>query len=42
MIDVVSQTVATRIQAAAIASMRRIKHQLILNRDGDDTQPLGD
>jgi DNA-binding MurR/RpiR family transcriptional regulator len=42
MIDVVAQTVATRMQARAIGSMRRIKHQLIVNRDGDDTQPLGD
>jgi len=42
MIDVVAQTVATRMQARAVGSMRRIKHQLILNRDGDDTQPLGD
>jgi hypothetical protein len=29
-------------QVRAIGSMRRIKHQLIVNRDGDDTQPLGD
>lgn len=42
MIDVVAQTVATRMQPQSVASMRRIKHQLILNRDGDDTQPLGD
>ena len=42
MIDVVAQTVATRMQPRSVASMRRIKHQLILNRDGDDTQPLGD
>ena len=42
MIDVVAQIVATRMQARAVASMRRIKHQLIVNRDGDDTQPLGD
>ena len=27
---------------AAVASMRRIKHQLVLNRDLDDGQPLGD
>ncbi len=42
MIDVVAQTVATRMQARAVGSMRKIKHQLIVNRDGDDTQPLGD
>ncbi len=42
MIDVVAQTVATRMQARAVGSMRRIKHQLIVNRDGDDTQPVGD
>jgi DNA-binding MurR/RpiR family transcriptional regulator len=42
MIDIVAQTVATRMQPRAVASMRRIKQQLIVNRDGDDTQPLGD
>ncbi|MCX5495297.1 MurR/RpiR family transcriptional regulator [Kaistia dalseonensis] len=42
MIDTVAQTVATRMQGRAIESMRRIKHQLVINRDGDDTQPLGD
>jgi len=42
MIDVLAQTVATRMQAKAVGSMRRIKHQLMVNRDGDDTQPLGD
>ena len=42
MIDVLAQTVATGMQVRAIGSMRRIKHQLIVNRDGDDTQPLGD
>ncbi|HVW93039.1 MAG TPA: MurR/RpiR family transcriptional regulator [Devosia sp.] len=42
MVDVVAQAVATRSQAQAINSMRRIKHQFIVNRDGDDTQPLGD
>jgi DNA-binding MurR/RpiR family transcriptional regulator len=42
MIDVLAQTVATRMQARAIGSMRRVKHQLIVNRDGDDMQPLGD
>lgn len=42
MIDVVAQTVATRMQARAVGSMRRIKHQLVHNRDGDDSQPLGD
>ena len=41
-IDVLAQTVATRLGAASIASMRRIKHQLVINRDGDDGQPLGD
>lgn len=42
MIDVISQTVATRIKAHAVPTMRRIKHQLIVNRDGDDSQALGD
>ena len=41
-IDVLSQTIATRLGAPAVASMRRIKHQLIINRDGEDSQPLGD
>jgi DNA-binding MurR/RpiR family transcriptional regulator len=42
MIDIVAQTVATRMQATAVPALGRIKHQLIVNRDGDDTQPLGD
>lgn len=41
-IDVLAQTIATRLGSSAVASMRRIKHQLVVNRDGDDTQPLGD
>ena len=41
-VDVLAQTVATRLGPSAVASMRRIKHQLVVNRDGDDTQPLGD
>jgi DNA-binding MurR/RpiR family transcriptional regulator len=41
-VDVLAQTVATRLGPPAIAAMRRIKHQLVVNRDGDDTQPLGD
>lgn len=41
-VDILAQTVATRIGAPAVASMRRIKHQLVVNRDGDDAQPLGD
>ncbi|QQR38691.1 MurR/RpiR family transcriptional regulator [Devosia rhizoryzae] len=41
-VDVLAQTVATRLGPQAIASMRRIKHQLVVNRDGDDAQPLGD
>ncbi|PXA99029.1 RpiR family transcriptional regulator [Nostoc sp. 3335mG] len=41
-VDVLAQTVATRLGPAAVASMRRIKHQLVVNRDGDDAQPLGD
>lgn len=40
--DILAQTVATRLGATAVASMRRIKHQLVVNRDGDDSQPLGD
>lgn len=41
-VDVLAQCVATRISAQAVANMRRIKHQLIVNRDGDDSQALGD
>lgn len=41
-VDILAQTVATRLGSTAIASMRRIKHQLVVNRDGEDTQPLGD
>jgi len=41
-VDVLAQTVATRLGPSAIAAMRRIKHQLVVNRDGDDAQPLGD
>ena len=41
-LDVLAQTVAARLGGPAIASMRRIKHQLVVNRDGDDSQPLGD
>jgi len=42
LVDILAQTVATRAGASAINALRRIKHQLVLNRDGDDTQPLGD
>lgn len=41
-VDVLAQTVATRLGPQAVASMRRIKHQLVVDRDGDDGQPLGD
>ncbi|MHA6689817.1 MurR/RpiR family transcriptional regulator [Devosia sp. A449] len=41
-VDILSQTVATRLGSTAVASMRRIKHQLVVNRDGEDGQPLGD
>lgn len=41
-LDILSQAVATRLGGGAVATMRRIKHQLVTNRDGDDTQPLGD
>ncbi|WDR07594.1 MurR/RpiR family transcriptional regulator [Devosia rhodophyticola] len=40
--DILAQTVATRLGPSAVASMRRIKHQLVVTRDGDDSQPLGD
>lgn len=41
-LDILSQTIASRLGSSAVASMRRIKHQLVVNRDGDDGQPLGD
>jgi DNA-binding MurR/RpiR family transcriptional regulator len=41
-IDILAQTVATKLGVSAVATMRRIKHQLVLTRDGDDAQPLGD
>ena len=41
-VDILAQTVASRLGVSAIESMRRIKHQLVVNRDGDDAQPLGD
>lgn len=41
-VDILSQTIAARLGPTAVASMRRIKHQLVVNRDGDDAQPLGD
>lgn len=41
-LDILSQTIAARLGSSAVASMRRIKHQLVVNRDGDDAQPLGD
>ena len=41
-VDILAQTVATRLGPDAISAMRRIKHQLVATRDGNDTQPLGD
>src|SRR5690606_31840289 len=41
-LDILSQTVAARLGPQAVVSMRRIKHQLVIHRDGDDAQPLGD
>lgn len=41
-VDILAQAVATGLGPAAVESMRRIKTQLVLNRDGDDSQPLGD
>lgn len=40
-IDVLFQTVAMRLGPSAVANMRRIKRQLVVNRDGDDAQALG-
>lgn len=41
-VDILAQAVATRLGPSAVEAMRRIKTQLVLNRDGDDSQPLGD
>jgi DNA-binding MurR/RpiR family transcriptional regulator len=41
-LDILAQTIAMRLGPSAVASMRRIKHQLVTTRDGDDSQPLGD
>ena len=40
--DQKTPAIAARLGSSAVASMRRIKHQLVVNRDGDDGQPLGD
>ncbi|GHA24345.1 transcriptional regulator [Devosia pacifica] len=42
LLDILAQTTATRLGATAVGAMRRIKHQLVLTRDEDDAQPLGD
>ena len=41
-LDILAQSVATKLGNDAVANMRRIKHQLVLNRDNEDGQPLGD
>jgi DNA-binding MurR/RpiR family transcriptional regulator len=41
-LDILAQAVATKLGTTAVANMRRIKHQLVLNRDNEDGQPLGD
>lgn len=42
MLDVLAQLVATYRGAKAVDPMRRIKHNLLIYRDKDDSQPLGD
>ncbi|MDX7949675.1 MurR/RpiR family transcriptional regulator [Lichenihabitans sp. Uapishka_5] len=41
-VDILASLIATRMQPQATATLRRIKQQLVVHRDGDDRQPLGD
>ena len=42
LLDIVASLVAYRVQPQATATLRRIKQQLVVHRDGDDRQLLGD
>ncbi|EJZ19407.1 MurR/RpiR family transcriptional regulator (plasmid) [Rhizobium sp. Pop5] len=42
MVDILSSLVAYAVQPKATTTLRRIKQQLVLHRDGDDRQLLGD
>ncbi|EJB01482.1 transcriptional regulator [Rhizobium leguminosarum bv. trifolii WSM597] len=41
-VDILSSLVAYAVQAKATTTLRRIKQQLVIHRDGDDRQLLGD
>lgn len=41
-VDILSSTVAYAVQPKATTTLRRIKQQLVIHRDGDDRQLLGD
>ena len=42
MVDILASLVAYAVQPKATVTLRRIKQQLVLHRDGDDRQLLGD
>ncbi|MCA1404099.1 MurR/RpiR family transcriptional regulator [Ensifer sp. IC3342] len=42
LLDIIASLVAYRVQPQAAATLRRIKQQLVVHRDGDDRQLLGD
>ncbi|ASP99926.1 SIS domain-containing protein [Sinorhizobium meliloti] len=42
LLDIVASLVAYRVQPQATVTLRRIKQQLVVHRDGDDRQLLGD
>ncbi|MBP2234533.1 DNA-binding MurR/RpiR family transcriptional regulator [Sinorhizobium kostiense] len=42
LVDILASLVAYRVQPQATATLRRIKQQLVVHRDGDDRQLLGD
>ncbi|MDK1389032.1 MurR/RpiR family transcriptional regulator [Sinorhizobium sp. 8-89] len=42
LLDIIASLVAYRVQLQATTTLRRIKQQLVVHRDGDDRQLLGD
>jgi DNA-binding MurR/RpiR family transcriptional regulator len=42
LVDIIANVVAYRIKDEATITLRRIKHELVTHRDGDDRQSLGD
>ncbi|NRP73230.1 HTH-type transcriptional regulator HexR [Ensifer psoraleae] len=42
LLDIIASLVAYRVQPQATTTLRRIKQQLVVHRDGDDRQLLGD